>query len=179
MHPIAARAVYLVAFLSLTALRHGLAWASAAAGPLAGALLLAATVAGMASFLARRPRPSSPARAATRLADHVEVSRAPGGVLTDESLRVAGAFAAIVAAVILVSAGLLWRERVRDQKLPRASRSRIETVPMSFRSGSTTGSRSTSDSPKRAATSASGMEAVIGWTSRSTTSAATIIERCA
>jgi len=47
----------------------------------------------------------------------VQASAPRGGLLTAESVRVAGAAAALFAAGLLLAAGLLWRERDRAHRL--------------------------------------------------------------
>jgi hypothetical protein len=52
------------------------------------------------------------------LPSHVEAhrSRTPG-LLDAEAFRVAGAVAALVASALLLTGGLLWRERARERRL--------------------------------------------------------------
>jgi len=44
------------------------------------------------------------------LLQHVEVPRTSTGLMEAEMLRMAGAFAALIVAALLLAAGLIWRE---------------------------------------------------------------------
>ncbi len=59
--------------------------------------------------------------AVTLLSRHVEALPGRGRSLQREGVRVVGAFAALLAAALLVTAGLLWRENARTRPQPAAA----------------------------------------------------------
>ncbi|HTN52528.1 MAG TPA: hypothetical protein VML50_09020 [Anaeromyxobacter sp.] len=63
-------------------------------------------------------RPNLPRKPADR-------PRARDAALPSEGLRLAGACAALLAAVLLVAGGLLWREDARARHLPGAGVARV------------------------------------------------------
>ncbi len=58
---------------------------------------------------------------------HIEALPTKGGSLPREGVRVVGAFAALLAAALLVTAGLLWRENARAR--PPAPAPTTSVVP--------------------------------------------------